>query len=213
MKQIIFAVAILITTCVQAQSDKFASAIGQNVEAMKAAQSPDDFKAVAAAFERIGDAEKTQWLPYYYAGLNLTSLGWRDEKLDKDANSAKVLELCDKALALTTDANDKAEILSIRNMAYTQQMLVDAQSRWMTYGQQAGNALQEAMKLNPNNPRLYYLQGMSLFGTPEQFGGGKEKAKAQFEKAIELYGKEEAKPLYPDWGKQQTEDMIKQCGE
>ena len=40
--------------------------------------------------------------------------------------------------------------------------------------------------LNANNPRLYYFRGMSLFNTPEQFGGGKDKAKPVFEKAAEL---------------------------
>ena len=92
---------------------------------------------IAAAFERIGDAEKTQWLPYYYAGLALTMPGWTDAKLDKDANAEKIKALCDKADALAQDNADKAEILSIRNMAATQQMLVDPQTRWATYGQEA----------------------------------------------------------------------------
>ena len=35
---------------------------------------------------------------------------------------------------LTSDA-DKSEIMTIRNMAATQQMMVDPQNRWMTYGQ------------------------------------------------------------------------------
>ena len=67
------------------------------------------------------------------------------------------------------------------------------------------------MELNPNNPRLYYLQGMSLFNTPEQFGGGKDKAKPVFEKAVELYKAEQPKPLYPHWGQQQAEDMLAKC--
>ena len=96
-------------------------------------------------------------------------------------------------------------------MSATQQMMVDPQNRWMTYGQAAGEALQKAIKLDPNNPRLYYLQGMSLFGTPEQFGGGKDKAKPVFEKAVQLYKEQKPKPLYPDWGQKQAEDMIAQC--
>ena len=96
-------------------------------------------------------------------------------------------------------------------MAATQQMMVDPQSRWMTYGQESGKALQEGLQLDPNNPRLYYLQGMGIFGTPPVFGGGKEKAKPIFEKALELYKAEKVKPLYPHWGQEQTEQMIAQC--
>ena len=52
---------------------------------------------------------------------------------------------------------------------------------------------------------------MSLFGTPVQFGGGKDKAKPVFEKAVELYKQEKPSQLYPHWGQKQTEEMIKQC--
>jgi len=90
-------------------------------------------------------------------------------------------------------------------------MIVDPQTRWQTYGQQAAAALKEGLKLDPNNPRLYYLQGESLFGTPEQFGGGKAKAKPVFEKSIALFKAAQPKPLYPVWGQKQAEDKLAQC--
>jgi hypothetical protein len=67
------------------------------------------------------------------------------------------------------------------------------------------------MKLDPNNPRLYYLQGMTLFNTPEQFGGGKDKAKPVFEKSVALFKTAQSKELYPDWGKDQAEQMLARC--
>jgi hypothetical protein len=179
----------------------------KNIELLDSAKTSADFQNVANAFERIGDAEKTQWLPYYYAGLALTRIGWIDQKVDKDANAGKIKTLCDKA-----DAIDKnSEILSIRNMAATQEMMVDPQTRWQTYGMEASADLQKGMQLDPNNPRLYYLQGMSLFNTPEQFGGGKDKAKPVFEKSVELFKKQEHKPLYPSWGQDQAEQMLAKC--
>ena len=194
-----------------AQSDKFVSAMKSNLVLFDSAKSVEDFQKLANTFERIGDAEKTQWLPYYYAGLSLTMAGWMEQMKDKDGNSGRINALGDKADALAAGNSDKAEILTLRNMAATQQMIVDPQSRWMTYGQTASQALDKAMKLDPNNPRLYYLQGMSLFGTPEQFGGGKDKAKPVFEKAVQLYKEAKPKELYPRWGQQQAEAMIAQC--
>lgn len=207
----ILAVALLATVSVNAQSDKYTDAMKTNLAKFDSAKSPADFQALSANFERVGDAEKTQWLPYYYAGLALSTMGWMDQSLDKDANSARIKTLCDKAEANTTDAKDKAEILALRNMAETQQMLVDPSTRWQTNGQAAAADLQQAMQLDPNNPRLYYLQGMSLFGTPEQFGGGKDKAKPVFEKAVAMYKTEQPKPLYPHWGQQQAVDMLAKC--
>jgi len=211
MKTIIAAIALLATVSVNAQSDKYADAMKQNLTLFDSAKTTLDYQNLSASFERIGDAEKTQWLPYYYAGLALSSAGWRDNNLDKDANSEKVKALCTKAEALATDNTDKAEIYSLRNMAAIQQMVVDPQTRWQTYGVEAGAALQKGMELNPDNPRLYYLQGMSLFNRPAQFGGGKDKAKPVFEKAVALFKADQSKPLYPHWGQKQAEDMLAKC--
>jgi len=183
----------------------------KNLDMFDSAKTTSEFQGVAAAFERIGDAEKTQWLPYYYAGLSLTMPGWTDTKLDKDENAAKIKALCDKADALAQDNAGKAEILAIRNMTATQQMLVDPQNRWSTYGQEGAGYLSKAKQLNPNNPRLYYLEGAGIFGTPEQFGGGKTKAKPVLQKAVELFKTDQPKPLYPRWGQKQAEDMLAQC--
>jgi len=67
------------------------------------------------------------------------------------------------------------------------------------------------MTLNANNPRLYYLQGMSLFNTPEQFGGGKAKAKPVLEKAVALFKAEQVKPLHPNWGDKEAINSLAQC--
>ena len=203
--------AVSLQTAAFSQSDKYVTAMQQNLALFDSAKTVEDFTKVANTFERIGDAEKTEWLPYYYAGLTLSISGWMPAVTDKDANSARMNAFCDKAESIAATDADKAEILSIRNMSATQQMMVDPQNRWMSYGQAAGQALEKGLKLDPNNPRLYYLRGMSLFGTPEQFGGGKDKAKPSFEKAVQLYNEQKPKKLYPNWGQKQSEDMLAKC--
>jgi hypothetical protein len=211
MKKILLPVAIVLMASASAQSDKYVTAMKKNLAMFDSVKTTAEYQGLAAAFERIGDAEKTEWLPYYYAGLALTTPGWTDTKVDKDANAERIKALCDKADALAKDNVDKAEILSLRNMATTQQMLVDPPTRWASYGQEAGGYLQKAKQLNANNPRLYYLEGANIFGTPEQFGGGKTNAKPILEKAVALYKAEQQKPLYPHWGQKQAEEMLAQC--
>ena len=59
---------------------------------------------------------------------------------DKDANAGRINAFCEKAEAIATSDADKSEIMTVRNMAATQQMMVDPQTRYMTYGQgQPGN--------------------------------------------------------------------------
>jgi hypothetical protein len=211
MKKLFFIVTMIIAVVTNAQTDKYTTAMQANLQKFETAKTINDYEALAAAFIRIGDAEKTQWLPYYWAALALSTGTWADEKVDKETMATRIIALAEKADALTNGNTDKAEILVLRNMAATQQMMVDPQTRYMSYGQQAAGYLQKGISLNANNPRLYYMQGMSVFNTPEQFGGGKVKAKPIFEKAVALYKAEQKKPLYPHWGDKEAENMLAQC--
>jgi tetratricopeptide (TPR) repeat protein len=207
MKSFLFSLMIFGSLVASAQSDKYAAAMEKTFHLFDSAKTSADLLSVANTFERIAEAEKTQWLPYYYAGLALSTAGWNDPKMDKDANSTRINTLCDKAEAL--DKN--SEIYVLRNMSATQQMMVDPQTRWQTYGTQAGKDLEIATQLNPDNPRIYYLKGESLMNTPVAFGGGKDKAKPMFEKAIELYKTEKPKPMWPNWGRERAEEELAKC--
>jgi hypothetical protein len=207
MKSFLFSMMLFGTLVSSAQSDKYSAAMEKTFHLFDSAKSTADLLSVANTFERIAEAEKTQWLPYYYAGLALSTAGWNDPKMDKDANSTRINTLCDKAEAL--DKN--SEIYVLRNMSATQQMMVDPQTRWQTYGMQAGKDLEIATQLNPDNPRIYYLKGESLMNTPVAFGGGKDKAKPMFEKAIVLYKVDKPKPMWPNWGRERAEEELAKC--
>jgi hypothetical protein len=207
MKKLIFSLALLATIAVSAQSDKYTEVMQKNITLLDSAKTIDDLQSLASTFDRIGDAEKTKWLPYYYAALAQTWVGWNPAVTDKDANSAKINAYLAKAEAIEKNA----ELYAVENMSATQQMLVDPQTRWATYGKTAGEALQKGLQADPNNPRLYYLQGMSLFGTPPQFGGGKDKARPLFEKSVALYKAAHPDVLAPVWGQKEAENMLEQC--
>jgi hypothetical protein len=206
-KKLLMALVFFLSLETMAQTDKYSQSMQKNITLLDSAKSIDELQNIAGNFERIGDAEKTKWLPYYYAALAQTWIGWRPDMKDKDANAEKIKALVAKAEALETNS----ELDAIENMAATQQMLVDPQGRWQTNGMEASAALKKGMQADPNNPRLYYLQGMSLFNTPTQYGGGKDKAKPVFEKAVALFKADQPKPLYPNWGQKQTEDMLAKC--
>lgn len=206
MRNLMLLFITFFVTNVYAQTDKFTNAMKARLGAMDTTKTTAGFKSLSDAFERIGDAEKTQWLPYYYSALCLVNAGWQDAALDKDANAVRVKSLLEKAEAI----EDNAELSTIRNMVATQQMLVDPQARWQTFGAEAEAAMQKGLKQDPKNPRLYFLQGSGIFNTPEQFGGGKAKAKPVLEKALALFNEEKPKPMYPQWGKKLTEDMLAQ---
>ena len=207
MQKTLLFFALLISLSGVAQSDKYVQNMQNNIAQLDTTKSIDGLQGLASTFARIGDAEKTQWLPYYYAALAQTWIGWNPAMTDKDGNAQKINAYLAKAEAIEKNS----ELYAVENMSATQQMQVDPQNRWATNGKDAATALQKGLAADPNNPRLYYLQGMSLFFTPTQYGGGKDKAKLMFEKSLGLYKAAQPKPLYPTWGQKETEGMIAQC--
>ena len=210
MKKLIVSFSMLLfMSAAFAQSEKFQQVMQQNITLLDSAKTGADLQAASAAFERVANAEKTQWLPYYYAALAHIWRGFAAPKEQQDQIATQAEELLAKAQALEPKS---AEIFIAKNMAATIHMLIDPQSRWQTYGGQAAEALATAKTLDVNNPRVYFLEGQSAFGTPVQFGGGKDKAKPLFEKSVALFETyKPANPLYPTWGKKQAKDMLALC--
>jgi hypothetical protein len=219
MKQLIFILfCSLAATGIFAQSEKYVKAMEPKVAAMDTTRDPEALLDLANSFERIGDAEKTQWLPYYYAalahanagmtmGINSDgSMGGNTAKTDPQADKAE--ELINKAEAIS---KDNSEIWIVKKMIATLRLMADPMTRYMTYGPQAAQALQTAKKLNPDNPRVYLLEGQDKFYTPAQYGGSKEEAKKLFEEAQKKF--DSFKPessIHPDWGRRQVKYFLSQ---
>lgn len=208
MKQLLVIIATLFAGIAVAQT-KYESGMTKGFEQLKAVKSTEDMAATSAFFERIADAEKDKWLPYYYAAYTNHLTGWMNVKADKDKVAEKTKDLIAKAEALEPN---NSELFCLRQMVAIQQMTVDPMSRYMTYGAEASTALEKATKADPNNPRIYYLNGQTLMNTPEAFGGGKAVAKKNFEKALELYKTfQPASPFHPSWGKADAEKSLAAC--
>ena len=210
MKQFLFSFAILLFAATSfAQSEKFKSTMQTNIALLDAAKSADDLTRVGATFERIGDAEKTQWLPYYYAAMANIWKGFSDSSTNKDEIATTAETLIAKAEAIEPN---NAEILLAKSMTSTLHMLVDPMNRWQQYGAAITENREKAKQLDPNNPRVYFLEGQNIFGTPASFGGGKANAKPLFEKSLALFSTyKAANDLYPAWGQKPTERMLELC--
>ncbi len=210
-KLFLFVTLVSVVSFSFGQSEKYQKAMEQNLASLNSAKTPEDLLAASASFERIANAEKNQWLPYYYAALAQIFRGFGVPNDKKDEVATQADTFLAKAEAMESKS---AEIFIAKNMASTIHMLVDPQTRWQTYGPQGAQALAAAKQLEENNPRIYYLEGQGIFGTPEQFGGGKQKAKPLFEKSVALFASyKPVNNLHPNWGKEQAEEMLKKCSE
>ncbi|HEY5969713.1 MAG TPA: hypothetical protein VIU35_17150 [Chitinophagaceae bacterium] len=212
MKKSIFILsAIFVASFSFAQMpDKFVKAMESKIVMLDSVQTAEDYIELANAFERIADAEKNQGLAYYYAAYCNASAGTivgagSDMMAAKADKTDPYADKADKQIKKAEELMKKSsEIFIVKKMIATLRMLGDPTNRYMTYGPEATMMLDEAKKMNPDNPRVYLLEAQDKYYTPEQFGGSKEEAKILFEKAQKLF--ETFKPetsIHPNWGKNQ----------
>lgn len=212
MKHIlIFALCLGFSNMIAAQSERYTNAMKKNIAELETAMQKGSFPELANNFERIADAEKTQWLPYYYAAYCNVMLAYMEQDKSKtDGIADKAEQLLKKAEELAGGEN--SETCVIKSMIASAHMMVDPQARFMQYGQASAMHINKSKSLDPTNPRPVYLEAQSKFYTPEQFGGGKAQAKPLFTKALEMYEKfKPASELHPVWGKGAAAYFLAQC--
>ena len=193
-----------------APSEKFVKAMEALVPAVDTTNSMEGLTDLANSFERIANAEKTQWLPFYYAAfchISKANMYYVTQQLDKIDPLMDVAEpLLKKAEELE---KDNAEIFCLKKMFNTGKMMADPMSRFMIYGAAASEALETAKSLDPNNPRVYLLEGQDKYYTPEQFGGSKEEGKKLFQEAAKkMETFKTASSIHPSWGASQIKYFL-----
>lgn len=210
MKKTIFILTAVLTSHIlfAQMPDKFVKAMEPKIAAVDTTISVQGLTDLANAFERIAEAEKNQWLAYYYAaycnataGLVVGSGG--DIMTAKADKTDPYADKADKQIKKAEEImKNNSEIYVVKKMVASLRMIGDPMNRYMTYGPEAQAMLDEAKKLDVNNPRVYLLEGQDKFFTPQEFGGSKEEAKVLFEKSKQLF--ETFKPastVHPNWGK------------
>lgn len=211
MRKLLFVFAALsLSVAAMAQSEKYTAAMTAKIAELGSAKSADDFLASSAAFERIAEAEKYQWLPYYYAAYTQCLYALlKNDAPNNDQYADKIDALVAKADAL---APANSEISVVKSIVATIRMIVNPMQRYQMYGPAIEKALTEAKEQDPNNPRPYFIQGQNLRYTPEQFGGGCVSAKPILEEAVKKFASfKPASELHPNWGQKQVEELIAGC--
>lgn len=197
-----------------AQSEKYLKAMEALVPAIDSTRNHDALIDLSNSFERIANAEKIQWLPFYYAALANINAGYSftmdggfgDKTADIDPLADKAEVFINKAEALS---KDNSEIWVLKKMLASVRMMGNPMARFQEYGAIAAAALETAKKLNADNPRIYLLEGQDLYFTPEQFGGDKQEARKRFETTIskfEIYKTESS--IHPNWGLGQSKYFL-----
>jgi len=172
----------------------------------------ENYRQLANCCERIVMIYKDDWIPYYYCAYAYINMGFIETNeclAEMYCNRAQ--ELLDTAFKINPD---ESEIYVLQSMLFFARMAISPMINGPLYLPKASTALNDAEKLDPGNPRIYYLKGKSTMNTPKFFGGGKEAALPLFEKAVSIYRNYKSKSfVHPSWGEDDALRLFNDCRE
>ena len=207
LSQILLCLLISVELAIAGNYEK---AMSSAIEKLYTSSDFATYIASSNAFERIGDTEEDQWLPYYYAGLGYIWSSHRvKEGIEIDNYLDKAQSMVDKAFKLSPD-ND--EIITLQGYIYMMKVLVDPPTRGAQF---SGLAMQEfgrAVGMNSDNPRALMLLGRMKMGTDQFFGNDISESCGMIMDASQMFDNQNIESiLEPSWGKEMADMFVSEC--
>ncbi len=155
-----------------------------------------------ATFEALSAAEPRVPALHYWAAY----ADWRLVSLFEGADNGKAeryakdgLDRCDEVLKLQPW---NAEAMALKGSLQGLSTIFDPRSV-QTLGLQSQMNIHRAGYLQPRNPRIWLLEGLSVLHKPAELHGGAAHADSVFRQAIDLFAiaAPDTDPAAPDWGR------------
>ena len=159
----------------------------------------------------IANKWTNEWVAHYYLSYSKAMLS--SEEKDDDKRDA-YLDAAEKehnlAIAVLGKENDETYVLTA--LIANWRIAISPMFRSGKYAGVFRSNLSKAKELNPQNPRIYFLEGAAKFAMPRFVGGGKDAALPYLSKADSLYEKENSNDIEkPYWGKAKNSNYLNQC--
>jgi len=208
-KMYLVVMGIFCSLMIQANDEMYLQRMQQSIAQLNNAAKVEDYQSSVNTFERISKVEADQWQPMYYAAYSYILMSFQihdgDEK-DKVLDCAQ--EWMDKAFKV---APEEAELYVLQAFLYPSRIMVDPVGRGMKYMGMAHQALAKAKVLNPDNPRVYYLEATFIHNTPPAMGGGVDKALPLYKMAMDKFQQFVPETIIdPNWGENITQETLAQ---
>lgn len=190
--------------------DKYSENMLKNIDSVYRSKSITGLQQAVNAFERIGEAEKTKWEPYYYAAFGYVMMANKEkEPTTKDNYLDQALEATEKGLALQPN---ESELVAMEGFIHMIRVTVDPASRGQKYSSLAFQMFGKAVTMNPENPRALMLLAQMQYGTAQFFGSSTAEACGTLTKSLEKFSTFKSdNPLAPQWGKGMAESLKPNC--
>jgi tetratricopeptide (TPR) repeat protein len=161
-----------------------------------------DLAGIRHIHDELADAEDSALLGYYraYSSYRIGELSGADKKAAKTALNECINEL----KAVVSGDPQMAEAFALQATCYgtsTQYYMLRAATR----GVASGKALERALELGPENPRVIFQDALGYYSRPGAFGGDKDKALERFREAAARFRAAPAASIgWPAWGEAES---------
>jgi hypothetical protein len=206
---IILAIGLALLVANQAKSQSVDILLTQTDSTFDSAKTYPQLLLASNQFKLIAKQNPQSWIANYYAAWSIAVLSFQTPQ--KDEKDPMLDEADGFFQKIQSMDSTNGEVATLGGLLAQARLSVAPASRHGKYGAIANTYFATAKKLNPHNPRIYYLEANSLFYTPKLFGGGAEKALPLYEKAESLFSNDSNDIEKPHWGKKVNETMMKQC--
>ncbi|MGE5393312.1 MAG: hypothetical protein ACM3P1_01140 [Candidatus Saccharibacteria bacterium] len=212
MKKLTILLALVSMFNIGFANETYHKAMTESIDQLFRSATITEYVDAANQFERISQIEKSEWLPLYYASYAYIMISFQEgDNAKKDAYLDQAQKLLDKAFTI---APNESELYMLQGFLYPSRINIDPMARGMLYMEKMNTALNKALELNPDNPRVYYLRATMTYHMPQAYGGGAANALPFYKTADEKY--KIFKPqtdLSPNWGRKANEAEFKKASE
>lgn len=201
---------IFLLLSAQAQDAQLSNAVA----GLDYAKTVKDYQDLSAKFVQAGNAQKNNWLPFYYAALCNARIGFLlqddGERLEPFSNEGEnYAKLAQDLLKTGGSKKDQAELYTVLSMVYRTKVFINPMTYGRQYGPTSQQYLDKALQLDPNNPRALYLQAWVKYHTPKMWGGDKAQAKTLLEEAMKKFAEQKAgDSVEPRWGQAESRELL-----
>lgn len=166
--------------------------------------------AAASKLELLANMESENYAVNYYAAYSKAMISYMEK--DKDRKDM-YLDIADVFLEKAKQLQPKnEETFVLGALLANARLVVDGGSRWKEQGDIFNANIDSAKAINPSNPRIYHLKGVSVYFTPKMFGGGSKNAIEYLEKAKILFATQvSGNIMVPYWGEKRNLYFISEC--
>ncbi|MBC7895919.1 MAG: tetratricopeptide repeat protein [Cytophagaceae bacterium] len=179
----------------------WADSVSSLVAKAMAANSPAMLDEAVALADRVLAVTPKDGVMLHYKGYALyrkgnLMLGARA----RESELKPVLEEADAVLEASAAVLKWPETSALQASVLGQLIGIGGMLSGMRLGPKADNLFDEAMRIDPANPRVFMLRGIGSIYKPKMFGGGSDKAERDLRKALELFATHHPVSPAPAWG-------------